>query len=238
MKKFVSMLLVSTMLLTALTACDSNKSNDSDSNPNSSSTASNDSASNSTDSESSAGDSSSDNESSSSEDSASTPEESSTDSDTSSDPTSDETSEPQGVDNSGLPFPDNKAGNMAKTALATDNWPSMELITSQEFVDALLFGSGIVLDDYDEHCVIVPGISAQINKVIIVKPKSGKEEDTAAALKKYFEAYESLDPSVVNYPSMEEVAAGAVMGQTDDGYYYIIVHENGADIESAMLAAV
>lgn len=229
MKKFVSMLLVSTMLLTALTACDSNKSNDSDSNPSSSSTASNDSASNSTDSESSAGDSSS-------EDSASTPGDSSTDSDTSSDPTSDETSEPEGIDNSGLPFPDNKAGNLTKTALATDNWPAMDIVSDQEFLGAM-FSADFNLESLEEYCFCTNVISAQLNKVIIVKPKADNEAEVSGAIDTYFDAVKN-DPNIALYLGQQVSAEGAVKGKTDDGYYYIIVHENGADIESAMLAAV
>lgn len=236
MKKFVSMLLVSTMLLTALTACDSNKSNDSDSNPSSSSTTTNDSASNSTDSGSSAGDSSSDNESSSSEDSASTPGDSSTDSDTSSDPTSDETSEPEGVDNSGLPFPDNKAGNLTKTALATDNWPGMDIVSDQEFLGAM-FSADFNLESLEEYCFCTNVISAQLYKVIIVKPKADNEAEVSGVIDTYFDAVKN-DPNIAFYPGQQASADGAVKGKTDDGYYYIIVHENGADIESAMLAAV
>lgn len=229
MKKFVSMLLVSTMLLTALTACDSNKSNDSDSNPSSSSTATGGGESTSTDGESSAGDSSS-------EDSASTPGDSSTDSDTSSDPTSDETSEPEGIDNSGLPFPDNKAGNLTKTALATDNWPAMDIVSDQEFLGAM-FSADFNLESLEEYCFCTNVISAQLNKVIIVKPKADNEAEVSGAIDTYFDAVKN-DPNIALYPGQQVSAEGAVKGKTDDGYYYIIVHENGADIESAMLAAV
>lgn len=228
MKKFVSMLLVSAMLVTALTACSDN-SNDSGSNPSSSSTATGGGESTSTDGESSAGDSSS-------EDSASTPEDSSTDSDTSSDPTSDETSEPEGIDNSGLPFPDNKAGNLTKTALATDNWPAMDIVSDQEFLGAM-FSADFNLESLEEYCFCTNVISAQLNKVIIVKPKADNEAEVSGAIDTYFDAVKN-DPNIALYPGQQVSAEGAVKGKTDDGYYYIIVHENGADIESAMLAAV
>ena len=221
MKKFVSMLLVSAMLLTALTACD-NKNDQSGSGDNSSSTTT-------TDNESSTGESTPDNESSSSDDTIVIPDEPNN--------PPDETGDDIVIDNSHLEFPDNKAGKLAKAAIATDEWPSMLIEADQERIDAVLFGSGINLDDYDEFCIVLPMMSAQINKVIIVKPKEGSEDNVSTALDAYFEKYEQLSPEVVNYPSMEEVAAGAVKGQTDDGYYYIIVHKNGADVESAMLAA-
>lgn len=241
MKKFVSMLLVSTMLLTALTACD-NKANNSDSNPSSSSTATN-SGDSSTDSGASAGDSSSDtesstsdNESSSAEDSASTPDDSSTDPDISGDSSDNESSEPEGVDNSGLPFPDNKAGNMTKTALATDNWPAMDVVSDPETI-SIMISPDFDVDTLEEYCFTSNFISGQLNRVIVLKPKAESEADVSATLDAYFETV-TTDPNIVFYPAQEESAAGAVKGKTDDGYYYIIVHQNGADIESAMLAAV
>lgn len=234
MKKFVSMLLVSTMLLTALTACDTNKNNDSDSNPSSSSTTSGGGDSTSTDSETSSGDSSSDNESSTSEDSESTPEDSS--SDPESDPNSDEPGEDEGVDNSGLPFPDNKAGNMAKAALATGTWPALDIPEDPEFISAL-FSPDFKTDDFEEYCMATNVISAQLNKVIIIKPKAGSEDAVSAVVDAYFEAVKT-DPNIAFYPGQQASADGAVKGKTDDGYLYVIVHENGADIETAMLAAV
>lgn len=233
MKKFVSMLLVSTMLLTALTACDSNKSNDSGSNQSSSSTATGGGESTSTDGESSAGDSSSDNESSTPESDASTPEDSNPNTD---DSNSEDTSEPEGVDNSGLPFPDNKAGNMTKTALTTDNWPAMDIVSDQEFLGAM-FSADFNLESLEEYCFCTNVISAQLNKVIIVKPKADNEAEVSGAIDTYFDAVKN-DPNIAFYPGQQASADGAVKGKTDDGYYYIIVHENGADIESAMLAAV
>lgn len=233
MKKFVSMLLVSTMLLTALTACDSNKSNDSGSNPSSSSTATGGGDSTSTDGESSAGDSSSDNESSTPESDASTPEDSNPNTDDS-DP--EDTSEPEGIDNSGLPFPDNKAGNMTKTALTTDNWPAMDIVDDPEFISAMI-SPDFNVDTLEEYCFTTNFISAQLNKVIVVKPKADNEAEVSDTIDAYFEMV-TTDPNIVFYPAQEESAKGAVKGKTDDGYYYIIVHQNGADIESAMLAAV
>ncbi len=236
MKKFVSMLLVSAMLVTALTACDNGKTNDSDSNPSTSTDSGNSSStdgnSSSTDSETSSGESSTDNESSSSDDSASSPEESSSDPE-SSDPDSGEIAEP---DNSGLPYPDNKAGNMAKAALATGSWPALDMVSDQDFLDAL-FIPDFKLESAEEYCFCTSVISAQLYKVVVIKPKADKETEVSEAIDKYFDAIKN-DPNIAFYPGQQASAEGAVKNKTDDGYYYIIVHEDGADIESAMLAAL
>lgn len=222
MKKFVSMLMVSALLITTLTACD-NKSNESDSNPSSSSTA--------TGGESSTGDGSSDNESSTSEDNASTPE----DSNPNTDPTFEETGEPGGVDNSDLEFPDNKAGNLAKAALNVGEWPKMDIVLP-EYMSALI-SPDFNPDSCEECCFASNVMSVQLNKIIVIKPNEGKESEISDAIDAYFEAVQT-DPNLAFYPMQQASAEGAVKGQTNDGYYYMIVHENGADIESAMLAAV
>ena len=227
MKKFVSMLLISTMLVTALTACD-NKTNESDSNPSSSSTAT---GNDSTGDSSSADNSSSDNESSTSEDSASTPDDSNSDTDL----PSGETDEPV-IDNSGLEFPDNKAGNIAKTILETNEWPKMDIVDDQDFLGAL-FSAEFNLDSCEEYCFASNVMSVQLNKIIVIKPKEGSEEEISNAIDAYLEAVQT-DPNIAFYPMQQASAEGAVKGQTDDGYYYVIVHESGADIETGMLAAI
>lgn len=219
MKKIVSILLVCAMLTATLTACDTNKPSDT-----SSSTSSTESSSS---------------ESSSSE---STTESSSTDSGSTDDNivVPDDPNNPgdgddgEGVDNSGLEFPDNRAGALAKAALATDAWPAMDLVTDPEFVSAM-FSADFNIDSYEEFCLSTNFISAAFNKVIIIKPKAGKEEEVSNAFKSYQEMIQ--DPSMMYYPDQEIQIAGTVTGETDDGYYYMIVHENGEDIAATMLAA-
>lgn len=224
MKKFVSMLLVSTMLITALTACD-NKANDSDSNPSSSSTATG--GDSSTDGGSSADNNSSDNESSNSEDSSDNPD--------ASDPNPDETGEPV-IDNSELSFPDNKAGNIAKTIIETDEWPKMDIVDDQDYLGAL-FSADFNLDSCEEYCFASNVMSVQLNKIVVIKPKVGSEDEISNAIDAYYEAVQT-DPNLAFYPMQQASAEGAVKGKTNDGYYYMIVHANGEDIETAMLAAV
>lgn len=138
-----------------------------------------------------------------------------------------------GVDNSGLEFPDTKAGRMVKAALATDAWGYMDLGADQEYVSAL-FSEEFVLEDCEEYCFTSSTMSTQLLKVAVIKPKEGKEEEFTNAIEHYLEYAKE---GAAFYPAQEESAAGAVSGKTDDGYLYLVVHKNGEDIANAMLAA-
>lgn len=223
MKKIVSVLLISAMLATALTACDTNTPSDSSTNSSTSSTTE------------STGDSSSASNSST-EDSSSSTESNPDDSIVVPDDPDNSSDEMEGVDNSGLPFPDNKAGELAKAVLATNAWPAMDLVSDPEVIPVMI-SPDLNVDAMEEYCFATNIISAQLNKVVVVKPKADNEAEVSEVLDAYFETV-TTDPNIVFYPAQEESAKGAVKGKTDDGYYYIIVHENGADIESAMLEAV
>lgn len=157
MKKIVSVLLVSAMLVTALTAC--NNDNSSNSNDNSSSSTSTDNSV----------------------------------SDNSTDSSTSDNSDPESTS---------------------------------------LFN----LESCEEFCFATNIISAQLNKIIVIKPKDGKENDISTAIDTYFNGIKN-DPNIAFYPAQQASADGAVKGKSDDGYYYVIVHENGADIETEMLAA-
>ncbi|MCM1167012.1 MAG: hypothetical protein NC299_11555 [Lachnospiraceae bacterium] len=224
MKKIVSAVLVSAMLLASLTACNNDTPDESSSS--SSSTVSGGQSSDNNSTTSSSTESSSSEESSSSDESSSSTEESSEPIE--SDP---EGGEDEGVDNSGLPYPDNTAGNLTKAILANDNWPAMDIVTDAELIP-IMFSADFDLETCEEFCFATNIISAQLNKVIVVKPKAGSEEAVSAAMDGYFEAVKN-DPNIAFYPGQQASADGAVKGQTDDGYLYIIVHENGAAIESA-----
>lgn len=76
------------------------------------------------------------------------------------------------VNNSGLNYPDNKAGELAKRVLNTE-WAYMEVADEQEFVDLLFPGASIDLDLCEEYFLAGCGMSAVLQKVIIIKPKAG-----------------------------------------------------------------
>lgn len=166
--------------------------------------------------------------------------EESSDSSDSSDESSDESdaggdkTDESGVDNSTLAFPENRAGRMAKAALGEDNWPAMDIVSEPEMVGAMFStadGEVFNLDDLEEHCFCTNVISAQLYKVIVVKPVNGREGAVEDAVDKYLDYSQN---GAAFYPEQEESAAGAVSGKTADNYIYLIVHKNGQAIADAI----
>lgn len=124
------------------------------------------------------------------------------------------------------------AREYAEKALSADEWPGMDFLTDQEFVSALL-SEKIILDDLEDYALASNVISAQLNKILIVKPKADRAEAVQAAMDEYFG---DVTTEGAFYPQQEASAAGSVKGKTPDGYIYMIVHENGSKIADAMLA--
>lgn len=215
MKKiFMSVMLCGSLALT-MTGCGNNGNDSGESSVSSPEESSQESSSE----ESSSDDSSSDDSS----------EESSDDSDAGGDKTDE-----SGVDNSTLAFPENRAGRMAKAALGEDNWPAMDIASDPEMIGAMFStadGEVFNLDDLEEHCFCTNVISAQLYKVIVVKPVNGREGAVEDAVGKYLDYSKN---GAAFYPEQEESAAGAVSGKTADNYIYLIVHKNGRAIADAI----
>ncbi len=122
-----------------------------------------------------------------------------------------------------------KAGRMAKAALEADTWPSLMEITDAEFAQTFF---GLDISQCSEFFLANQLMSVNLAELIIVKPNEGSEDAVKEVLDSHF-TYIKNDAAF--YPDQEAPAAGAVMGSTDDGYIYIIVHENGSDIASTVL---
>lgn len=75
------------------------------------------------------------------------------------------------VDNSGITYPDNKAGEIAKRLINT-NWAPLDSVTDQESVNAL-FSEDFKLDLCEEYFFASSMMSAQLYKLIVIKPKAG-----------------------------------------------------------------
>ncbi len=223
MKKRISAAMLAAIITLTLAGCKNNNASDNNSSDSNAASDTSSVVSDSTDSTSDSNDSTSD-----SNDSTDV-------SDQNSGETGDSTSDAGngGVDNSGLEYPDTKAGRMVKAALATDAWGAMDLAMDQEYVNAL-FSEKFVLDNMEEYCFTSSLMSTQLLKVAVFKPKAGTEEDFKTAIDEYL-AY--AKEGAAFYPAQEESAAGAVSGTTDDGYMYLVVHQNGADIANALVAA-
>lgn len=139
-----------------------------------------------------------------------------------------------GADNSHLQFPDNRAGRMAAAALNTGAWPAMDVVSEVDEIGAMFStdeGEVFNLDDLEEYCFCTNVISAQLNRVIVVKPVNGREGAVEDAINTYLNYSQT---GAAFYPAQEESAAGAVSGKTPDNYIYLIVHKNGASIADAI----
>lgn len=212
MKKYIIMAVIASMLTLSLTACGGAGSSDSGSGSSSESNT----------------DSNSDSGSESNSDSGS---ESNSDSNSESDAQTEPAPETfEGEVMGGLnPDTSTKAGRMAKAALEADNWPSLMEITDAEFAQTFF---GLDISQCSEFFLANQLISVNLAEVIIVKPAEGSEDAVKEVLDSHF-TYIKNDAAF--YPDQEAPAEGAVMGTTDDGYIYIIVHENGSDIASTVL---
>lgn len=124
-----------------------------------------------------------------------------------------------------------KAGILGAAAINTNEWPGLDMITDAEIIEAFF---GFSADHAEDYYLAVPALSANIEEIVIVKPAAGYEEEIKTALDNHL-AYKTDAMNI--YPSQEEIAAGAVSGETDDGYYYVIIHKDGAEIEQTMLTA-
>lgn len=77
-------------------------------------------------------------------------------------------------------------------------------------------------------------MSPHLFRVIVIKPAAGSEDKLAEVIEAYAAG---IKDKTWNYEDQEISAAGTVSGVTSDGYYYVIVHQDGATAESALLAA-
>ncbi len=121
------------------------------------------------------------------------------------------------------------AAQMAANALTAIEWPAMMQVEDPEMINGFFGIDAALCEDY---YISNQMISAQLNEVIIVKPAEGKEADLQAQLDSHFE-YIKNDAAF--YPEQEPSAEGAVMGKLDNGYLYILVHENAQTAADALL---
>lgn len=131
------------------------------------------------------------------------------------------------------PDPDGRAAKLAAAAFSGTEFPAMMEVTRSDWAEGFF---GIDLSICEDFYISNAMISAQLNEVIIAKPKAGSEEALKAQFDSHFD-YIKNDPNATFYPAQEASAEGAVSGETADGYYYIIVHENGESAAEALLAA-
>lgn len=124
------------------------------------------------------------------------------------------------------------AAQYAEKVMNAIEWPSMAEKTDAEDVQLAFSIDTSLCEDYYFADNMM---SVHFNRILIAKPSAGNEE----ALRAQFDAYASyLDNMETDRLYEDQVISlsGRVHGETPDGYYYIIVHEDGAAAEAAMLA--
>lgn len=229
MKKIISMIIAVIVTAVALTGCNGSSTNSTSNSSSSSNTSSDNDPSGSSSGDSSNGSSSeSSSSSSSSEDSSS-----SSSSESSSGDTSTESDSGNIPNEFGLPLPNTRSGEMAAKALAADEWGALMMLKSDEELSVLV-SDKLSLDMMDDSCFITNMFSLHLYRIFLAKPKAGSESIVKSVFEETFD-YLKNDPNVALYGGQRESVAGGVAGVTDDGYYYIIIHANGAKIADAMV---
>lgn len=128
--------------------------------------------------------------------------------------------------------PDSRAALYADAVLGAAQWPDMELITEDTAESAYSF-TGIDLSLCEDYYFALPYTSVDLARIIIVKPAEGNEDAVRSQVEAHFDY---IKTSAADYPTQEAAVSGSVSGVTSDGYYYIIVSENGAAAADAIAA--
>lgn len=133
----------------------------------------------------------------------------------------------------GLVLPNTRAGALAAKALAADQWGDMLLLETDEEL-AVGVSDKLTFDMLEDSCFIAAAADDRKHFVFIAKPKAGGEDTIHGIFNGIFHQYKN-DPNAGYNAHQKQDAAGTVTGVTGDGYYYIVVHENGAKIADTMV---
>lgn len=125
-----------------------------------------------------------------------------------------------------------EAHRLADAVQNAVEFPAMGEVTEPEDIQNIF---GINTDLCVEYAFIQNLMSVHLNEVIVLLPAAECEEELLEQLTKRFEYIRN---EAAFYPDQEASAAGAVMGTTENGYLYLIVHENGSEAQEALLAAI
>lgn len=125
------------------------------------------------------------------------------------------------VDNSGLEFPDNRAGRMVKAAINEGEWGYLMALDAEKITANI---PGLNADDMEECCGVQVMMSGVANEVYCIKPKDGSMDAVRSALNNLVQTKRD-DP--MQYPMIQEVWENAVV-EEDGGYVYLVVHPDDA----------
>lgn len=130
----------------------------------------------------------------------------------------------EGSSDASTPEADRTAQDITNAVFESVDWVSSEQVTDAEIAETML---GLDLSELDDYSIFVPLMSVHLDELIVVKPKAGSESKVEEELTAHLDY---IKDGAAFYPDQEIAAAGAVMGQTDDGFYYLVVHQIGSEI--------
>lgn len=116
------------------------------------------------------------------------------------------------------------AKDITNAVFESVDWVSSEEITDAELADTMI---GLDLSLVEDYSIFVPMMSVHLDELVVVKPKAGSESKVEEQLSAHLDY---IKDGAAFYPDQEIAAAGAVMGKTDDGFYYVVVHQVGSEI--------
>lgn len=122
-----------------------------------------------------------------------------------------------------LPEMNGRARSLAGEVMGRIDYADMMEIDRADYAQALL---GLDLYMCEDFYGAVSMLSANLHELVIAKPRAGCENDVREALKAHFD--HAIDDAAF-YPEQQQSAAGSQMGETSDGYIWIIIHENGSE---------
>lgn len=129
-------------------------------------------------------------------------------------------------------YPATRAGDYVRAALSYGEWGGMESLPKDAYESVI---PGFDKSWANDYCFANTMISANLFKVYIIKPIDGCKDKVKQWLNDYLDHCRN---TAAYYPQQQAQAAGAVIGETDDGYFYLICHEKGADIADHMTASI
>lgn len=90
----------------------------------------------------------------------------------------------------------------------------------------------LAAEDVADMVVAQPMMSAQLKQILIVKPAEGMRETVKFAVDEFTAA--AKEGRRGDYPAWEAERAGTVSGETADGYFYVVVAAEGADMAAVI----
>lgn len=129
-------------------------------------------------------------------------------------------------DESGAQTGERTAASLAEAVKSVLEFPAMDEVEECDF--------DVTDIEVEDSYYYTNVMSPHLYRIVIVKPSEATEEICAQRIEDYAN-YMKTEAAL--YADQEVSAAGTVSGVTDDGFYYVIVHQDGAKGEEALLEA-